>query len=132
MSVSGTQTGETLEVNAPGSYYKKGAMHYVLYEETDRESGQVIKTRLKFNGAKAEINRSGAVNVSFDFEKGKHNTSSMVTPYGTLLIETDTDSLEVEESEPEIGIKIGYRLGMGGEPYADCRLEIIIKSKSLD
>lgn len=125
-------TGDIIKVNAPGCYYKKGDRHYVLYEETDRESGQVIKTRLKFNGEQVEIGRSGAVNVSFDFEEKKHGVSSLVTPYGTLVIETDTDSLRIDESESMIGIKIGYRLGMDDEPYADCRLEIIIKAKSSD
>lgn len=125
-------TGDIIKVNAPGCYYKKGDRHYILYEETDRESGQVIKTRLKFNGEQVEINRSGAINVSFDFGEKKHSASSLVTPYGTLMLETDTESLKIDESESEIGIQIGYRLGMDGEPYADCRLEIIIKAKSLD
>ena len=73
--------------------------------------------------------KSGVSNVHMVFEKNKKNLTYYQTPYGQLLIGIHTTEMEVDVTEDNINVKVGYALDVNHEPLADCQIRINVKSK---
>lgn len=135
VSVSGIQYFEKMDVEkiettVPGCYYKKKDKHYVVFEENYQDGSEPVKTLAKFDDKRVMITKNGEITTNLDFEEGKQMRSSYVTRYGTIMLETDTKSLKVYETDSEIRIELLYTMAMDDKPYADCELSMIIKAKS--
>ena len=77
-----------------------------------------------------EVRKTGLVDVHMVFEHGKKNTAFYSTPFGTIQLGIAATSLEMEESENGIGMKVDYALDMNEEHVADCCLFIQAQSKN--
>lgn len=75
-------------------FYKQDA-HYLFYEEQPEGYEQVWKTRVKRRGALLEIHRQGPLGNSMIFEPGKTYRTEYATPFGTLMLDVVTRSVEV-------------------------------------
>ena len=114
---------EPIEVVAPANYFLKNGKHYILFDEvTEGIPGITGEDTL-------EVMKSGVSNVHMVFEKNKKNLTYYQTPYGQLLIGIHTKEMEVEVSEDNINVKVGYILDVNHEPLADCQIRINVKSK---
>ena len=60
------------------------------------------------------------------FESGKKNITYYRTPYGTMLIGLDTNSILVSEKENEIQIEVNYGMDVNYEFLADCHIRISV------
>ena len=63
------------------------------------------------------------------FEKNRKNVTYYYTPYGSLLIGIDAKSVDVQETENDIDVKVNYELEVNYEHMADCCITMNIKSK---
>ena len=63
------------------------------------------------------------------FEKDKKNVSYYYTPFGNLLIGIDAKTIQVDESELDINVKVNYGLEINYEHVADCHITVDVKSK---
>lgn len=117
--------GEQTEakVTACGKIREKGGRHFVRYGETD-EDGAVTHTLIKVGCDQAQIIRSGQISSSFTYSVGKPCRAQYVTPYGSFLVDIDTDRYEVDEAEESLRLKLAYLLSIEEGPAARCRADI--------
>ena len=132
ISISGLQMDvlEEEKEYEPANYFLKNGKHYILFDEVTEGIPGITKNRIKITGEDAlEVMKSGVSNVHMVFEKNKKNLTYYQTPYGQLLIGIHTKEMEVEVSEDNINVKVGYILDVNHEPLADCQIRINVKSK---
>ena len=129
ITVKGVQRGEagesgSTEITASGEYYFKNGSHYIFYEETAEDSGELIKNSLKLKGNLLELNRKGVVNSRMVFETGKTHVVDYITPFGKLKMETVTSRILLQEEENNLQIKAEYELWADGVKVSSCRLTV--------
>ena len=91
----------------------------------------MIKTKIRITeGEKLEIMKNGVTNTHMIFEKDKINLTEYQTPYGEMLIGTQTSRMDVMVEETKIGVNVAYALDINQEKVADCN--IVINIKALD
>lgn len=120
---------EPVELVVPGEYYYRSGSHYLKYEEMLDESGKPTVNYVKISQGGMEVRKKGLVNVHMVFEQGKKNMTYYTTPYGTLQMGIAATSLEFQEDEGGINMKVDYALDMNDEHVADCCLAIQAQSR---
>lgn len=90
------------------SYFFRAGAHYLLYEEQPEGFDQVIKTRVKRRGEYLEVNRQGSMGGSMVFKPGKTFRTEYATPFGILLLDIVTETVEIVP-EPVDGVENGSR-----------------------
>lgn len=121
---------EPIEMMASAKYYFKNGKHYIIYDEMMEDFPEMVKNKVKITGdSQLEIIKTGLVNAHMVFENGKSNVTFYETPFGKMHTEMHTRCLDIKISEDQIDIDVDYRLDVGGEPAADSRIIMNIKSK---
>ncbi|QUG40453.1 DUF1934 domain-containing protein [Psychrobacillus sp. INOP01] len=110
---------ETINLETKGTLTLKGNQYYLVYEEMQDE--KIIRTTVKLSGKTALILRSGGVKMRLPFERGELQTGSYDTPYGTLMITTNTKHLHFEDGH----FQIEYELIINDEVAGTYTLELI-------
>jgi len=138
VSISGLQidaleeesADEPIEVITPANYYRRNGKHYILFEEITEGVQGITKNKIKISGNDLiEIRKSGVINAEMVFQKNKQNLTYYRTPYGQLLLGVHTTHMQVEETESNIRVKIGYELDINHKPLAECNISINVQSK---
>lgn len=125
------EAGEEIELVIPGTYYRKNGKHYILYEEIEEGGTGVTKNQVKIlGGSIVEIRKSGSVGAHMVFEKNKQNLTYYQTPYGQMLVGTNTGNIEITVEEERIDVLIEYQLDVNHEPLADCKIKMNITPKT--
>ena len=130
LQFAGGENSEPVEVITSGSYYKKNGRHYILYDEVAEDTAGTTKNIIKLGDEVLDITKRGETNVHMMFEKNRKNVTYYYTPYGSLLIGIDAKSVDVQETENDIDVKVNYELEVNYEHMADCTLNMSIKSKN--
>lgn len=118
-----------MEVMTDGEFYVRGEKKYIIFEEVLEESMPPVKTMLKLMPEKAVLTRKGPVEYQMEFERGKKNITYYNTPMGNLVLEIDTEEIEVTQEEHSLDVHILYLLEMDGEPLSSCSIDIRVKEK---
>lgn len=131
VSISGMQMGEQvgdepIEVITPGTYYYKNNKHYVIFEEMMDGAEDVTKNTLWFSNDAASMKRTGAAYTEMIFNKKAKTLSNYSTPFGSLMIGIDTNTICCQESEEKIHLSIDYSLDINYQYMADCNLKVNI------
>ena len=125
-----TQDGEEpIEIVVPGEYYFRNGSHYLRYEELMEDQGDPTVNYIKISPRGMEVRKKGVVNTHMVFEQGKRNMALYTTPFGTLEMGISATSLELQESDSRIDMKVNYSLDMNQEHVADCCLDIHAQTK---
>ena len=125
-----TQDGEEpIEIVVPGEYYFRNGSHYLRYEELLEDQGDPTINYIKISPRGMEVRKKGVVNTHMVFEQGKRNMALYTTPFGTLEMGISATSLELQESDSRIDMKVNYSLDMNQEHVADCYLAIKAQPK---
>ena len=137
LTISGLQLGQGdeedyTEMIAPGEYYFRGGKHYFIYEEVTEGFVETTKCTIKLDagGKMMELTKKGVTNVHMIFEVNQKNVTYYYTPYGSILIGIDGKTIEIEEEEDQMKIKVEYALEMNCEHLADCDITILAKNRS--
>ena len=109
-----------------GDYYAKGDAHYCLYEEQPEGWDEPYKVMLKWKGAALERQIRGKTPSRMAFEPGKCYSDLYHTPYGDLLLETETRRLEITEEQDAIILVLEYGIKQDGQIVSENRMEIRI------
>ena len=133
ITVKGVQqddAGETdsTEITVSGEYYFRNGSHYIFYEETEEELGELVKNSLKLKGNLLVLNRKGAVNSRMVFETGKRHVLDHATPFGLLRMETVTSRILCTEKEDHLRIRAEYELWADGMKVSSCRLTVKVET----
>ncbi|MBR5565446.1 MAG: DUF1934 domain-containing protein [Roseburia sp.] len=129
LQFAGEEDNDSIEVITAGTYYKKNNKHYVLYDEVMEGSTEITKNVIKIGTDSMEVTRKGPASVHMVFEKDKKNVSYYRTPFGNLLIGIDAKSIQVDESDLDINVKVNYGLEINYEHVAECHITVDVKSK---
>ena len=119
---------EPVELITFGDYYNKNGKHYILYDEIDIEEGENIKNRIKIDGSKIEVVKSGTTNGQLIFEQGKNHMTYYDTAMGSLLMGVNTNSIRMIEEEDHIQAKVRYSLEMNYTHVSECEITIDVRS----
>lgn len=122
---------ENVELIVPGTYYEKNGTKYFLYDEEFEGAPEKIRTMIKVRPERVELSKNGAMAVSMVFEKGEKNLSRYNTPFGGLMVGTDTTDINISENEDDLSLDIRYHLDLNYEYFADCRVSVKACSKEM-
>lgn len=128
-AAQGDEESEPVEVITAGDYYKKNGKHYILYDEVMEGFQGNTKNVIKLTEDSLDITKKGVSNVHMIFEKNKKNVSYYYTPFGSILVGIDAQSVDIRETEENIDVKVKYNLEVNYEHLADCSITMNIKSK---
>lgn len=134
LAITGMQFDLTAEESniqtiTAAEYYERNNSRYVLFEETDEDSGQKTKGMLKFRDNLLEVTKSGFVNVHMIFEENKKSLTDYATLFGNILIGIDTRKITLTEEEHKICLDVEYALEANYEFLADCKINIEISER---
>lgn len=134
LAITGMQFDLTAEESniqtiTAAEYYERNNSRYVLFEETDEDSGQKTKGMLKFKDNLLEVTKSGFVNVHMIFEENKKSLTNYATLFGDILIGIDTRKITLTEEEHKICLDVEYALEANYEFLADCKINIEISER---
>ena len=134
LAITGMQFDLTAEESniqtiTAAEYYERNNGRYVLFEETDEDSGQKTKGMLKFKDNLLEVTKSGFVNVHMIFEENKKSLTNYATLFGDILIGIDTRKITLTEEEHKICLDVEYALEANYEFLADCKINIEISER---
>lgn len=116
---------ESIEITTAGKFYLKNGKYYLLYKEY-AEIGD-ISVVIKAEGNKVSVRRSGACSSVMNHEENCCEEILYSLPYGDIVIETKTHSVQNMLSEEGGCLMLKYDISFGGEGYSN---EIIINVKS--
>lgn len=120
LSIRGNQVnpdGEDnrIELITEGRLYKKGNAYYIEYEESAISGLEGTKTLIMVEDRRIFLERTGAHESRFVFEKGRKYVNYYETPFGSLemgIFPTRIDS-DMDESQGKLGVK--YELDISGK-----------------
>lgn len=118
---------EDLEVIQPGQYYKRGDMHYLIYEEPVEGTNEINKNMIKFNDGLMSLTKKGLINTTMLFDTKEKNLTNYATPFGNLIIGLDTHDISVNITEENINLNVNYSLDVNYEFLANCNISISAK-----
>lgn len=129
LTLTGRQHGEdgeelVIENNAAAEYYEKNGSRYILYEETQEDTGARTKNTIKLRGNILELTKRGSFTTRMVFEPGKEYCTNYATPYGCLKMEIATRAVDAAFHDGKMKIKIDYILSSGGCFLSHCFLDI--------
>lgn len=120
---------DEIETITPAEYFFKNGKHYVVYEEILEGFDVPVKNVMKFYDDTLEVSKKGAISVNMLFESNRKNVTSYQTPFGTIMLGVDTDTVEIIEEEERILVHVDYVLEANYQHIADCRIEMEIREK---
>lgn len=124
------ENGESIATS--GEFYQCKDGFYVLYEEPADSNCQRqkpgTKNRIHLRSCVLELTKKGQINARMVLEPGRRHRTDYVTPWGTLLLETDTRRLDVNRSEEKIHIEAEYTLSAEGVAVSTRNISIIIQN----
>lgn len=134
IAIKGLQFGEEEEENAiesiiSGSYYERNGSRYLLYEEVSEGFDEITKNMIKIKEKEMVLTKKGLVNVQMVFEENRKNLTNYNMPFGDIMLGIDTKKIEIMEQSDDIRIMVDYSLEVNYQHYADCNIDIHIRSK---
>ena len=122
------EDGEDIELVTDGAYCfdeKKTAFEYLESELTGMDG---TKTEFKVEPDSVMITRSGTVNMQMLFEEGRKHYFSYETPFGSMTMGVDTQSIRNELSEKGGRLEVRYLMDLGNSMITRNKFEINIKA----
>lgn len=110
---------EKNEIEVLGKWYNKNEKKYLIYKEDNFTS-----VRIKLEKDKLNLQKTGEINLSLDFDLNEKKVGKLETPYGILRIYIET--LEIKITEKSLCLE--YKLfDERNKLYLDNTIEIITK-----
>ena len=103
-----------------------GAYH-IKYDEISPDDGKVTGNLITVRGGEMKRKCMGEKSGTMDFISGSETKSKYKTPYGTFDISFHTTHMDIKESAEGIDVSLEYIMSVGGEPAADCRLNMNVR-----
>lgn len=103
-----------ISTSAKGTVFIKNGLLYILYKENPEEFGKT-STTVKIKNDRLEIIRTGNINSRLAFCKDLPYEGSYNTPYGSLPLKIEVESLEIDADETAGTIFMKYKLDLAGD-----------------
>lgn len=124
--------GTVESVSTEGTYSSRGGLHCLKYIESSEDLQGTETTLVVQEGAnRASITRKGYVNNKMNFVPGHSEELYYETPFGSIYMEIETDSIHFVPGQMGFDCKILYKVIMGGErnsgEHKDMRVRVRYK-----
>ena len=125
--------GEKESISTRGIYMAQGGIINVRYKETG-DGGEITETSMliKPQENRASITRTGFLNNRLVFNPGKAEELYYETPFGSLVMELNTDSVRYRELGDGFECRVIYTLIMGGHHSNAERKDVRLKVQFAD
>ena len=120
---------DEIETITPAEYYHSNGNHYIVYDEVQEDSTDLIKNCIKFRDDYLEVTKNGAVSINMIFEENKKNISNYRTPFGDIVIGVDTDKINMTEEDKRILVHVDYRLDVNYVHMANCKISVDVRDR---
>lgn len=117
---------ELVEITTEGRFSLKNGTYFLVYREyTEVGENSVI---IRASGNVASMRRKGVSNARMDYIPNTHREVLYRVPYGELVIDLYTETVENTLSEENGGmLKLKYKLDINDEHYCnDMELKVIL------
>lgn len=125
-TIDGTEQ-EPVVTSAHGRYAFRNGHHFVRYEEEIPEDQGVSKAMVRFAEKELFVKKTGAYASQMEFREGKRLPVHYWTPAGDLAFEAEAESVEYEEADGLLEIRVKYGLHAGGSRIQDSLVEIRVR-----
>ena len=122
---------ELVEITTEGRFSLKNGTYFLVYREyTEVGENSVI---LRVSGNVASMRRKGVSNARMDYIPNTHREVLYRIPYGDLVIDLYTETVENTLSEENGGmLKLKYKLNINDEQYYnDMELKVILNESPI-
>lgn len=106
-----------------GCYYEKNNYCYIKYNQSLEEGGTLVPHLLKFSKDHVVMTKKVPQKMAMEFLKEKCTSCEYITPYGMVLLEIQTKSIELCIAE-EVLLELDYVLLRNGEKLSECKMKI--------
>ena len=135
VAVTGTQQDETgdeqrIELMTAGRYYRKNDTDYITYDESQLTGLEGTTTLLKVRENHVVLVRMGVIEQRQEFRLGERNSSTYITPYGTMEMSVTTREMTIDFVRGSGLIAITYELEIEGKWQSTNRLAITIREEA--
>lgn len=120
---------QEIETITSAEYYHRDGNHYLIFDEIQPDSSDLIKNRITFRDDYLEVNKQGAINVNMIFEEKRKNITNYGTPFGEIIVGVDTGKVIMTEEEKRILLQVDYRLDVNYVHMADCKISVDIRDR---
>ena len=120
-----SDTEDVTESLVRGSYYRKDGDIYIFYEGVDEETPQLItRHRIVVRGDRVEVQRTGALRSTMLIVPGELHQCDYETPYGVLQLDFFGISVETEETDTGVRIRMNYEIRLADTAVSENELVI--------
>lgn len=129
LSITGNQGGipgldGTIELITEARLYKKGDTYYIEYEESELSGSKGTRTIITVDGDRVFLERQGAHQSQFVFEKGTKFINYYNTPFGNLEMGVYPVKVDFFFNENEGKLDLKYQLDIGGKFAGSNELQV--------
>ncbi|MCM1118490.1 MAG: DUF1934 domain-containing protein [bacterium] len=117
---------QRMVTQAGGEFYQKGDTCYCIYMEQQEGWEKPCRSMLKWREQIVLKRSMGGMDSPLTYEAGKRCRCHYRTPYGELLLETDTHRLEIQEKAEGYLLVIECGIRQNGQSVSENRIEIQI------
>lgn len=122
------EDGEDIELVTDGAYSFDEKRAAIEYMESELTGMRGTRTAFSVEPDSVMITRSGTVNMHMLFEAGRKNYFNYETPYGTMTMGVDTQSIKNELHERGGRLEVRYIMDLGSSVVTRNKFEIDIKA----
>ena len=88
--------------------------YFIVYQETEQSQMKGSVTTVKTDGNIVWVNRTGPVNTKLCYEVGQVHSAAYHFDFGVIVMETQTQKIEIALGDNGGTINMEYVLDMGG------------------
>ncbi|HZJ82324.1 MAG TPA: DUF1934 domain-containing protein [Clostridia bacterium] len=120
LSIKGSQVNAEGEDNSidlitEGILYKKDSAYYIEYEESAISGLEGTKTLIVVEEGRISLERTGAHESHFVFEKGRKYVNYYETPFGNLQMGIYPTKIDSKMNETQGKLDLKYQLDISGK-----------------
>ncbi len=122
------ESGEEIELVTDGQYSFEDKKAAIEYMESELTGMRGTRTAFSVGPEGVMITRSGTVNMHMLFQQGRKNYFNYITPYGSMTMGVDTQSIRNELNERGGRLEVKYVMDLGCSVVSRRKLEIDIRA----
>lgn len=103
---------ENIQTIAYGKWYQKNGKEYIIYDDNMLVENGTVHTTIKIESKKITMIRTGKIENTMIFEKGKKQYIPYQTPYGIFDMIAETKTLEWTKDEQTLQLFISYVINL--------------------
>lgn len=136
LSIMGNQVSpegedKKIELITEGRLYKKDDVYYIEYEESSISGLEGTKTSIMVEDHRISLERTGAHESRFVFEKGRKYVNYYETPFGNLEMGVFPTRIDSTMDEDKGKLDVKYQLDISGKYAGSNELKVIYQENGL-